>query len=78
MLTTVNNMYVVPYAFVVGSLMYVVLYTHPDIAHVGSVVSHFMSKLGKEHWKAVHWILRYLQGKSKYGLMFDQRATNLG
>lgn len=68
----------VPYACAVGSLMYAMVCTRPDIAHAVSVVSRFISKLGKEHWKAVQWILWYLRGTSKYGLMFDQRVANLG
>jgi len=43
----------VPYACVVGSLMYAMVCTHLDIAHVVSVLSHFVLKPGKEHWKAV-------------------------
>jgi len=66
----------VPYACAVGNLMYAIVCTRPDIAHAVSVVSRFMSKPGKEHWKAVQWILRYLRGTSKFGLMFDQRAAN--
>jgi len=68
----------VSYACAVGSLMYAMVCTRPDIAHAVNVVSRFMSKPGKEHWKAVQWILRYLRGTSKFGLMFDQRAANLG
>jgi hypothetical protein len=68
----------VPYACAVGSLMYTMVCRHPDIAHVVSVVSHFMSKPSKEHWKVVQWILHYLRGTSTYGLMFDQKAVNPG
>lgn len=68
----------VPYACAVGSLMYAMVCTRLDIAHAVSVVSRYMSKLDKEHWKVVQWILRYLRGTSKYGLMFDQRAANPG
>ena len=67
----------VSYACDVGSLMYAMICTRPDIAHAVNVVSRFMSKPGKEHWKAVQWILRYLRHTSKFGLMFDQRAANL-
>jgi len=66
----------VPYAYVFGSLMYVVVCTCLDTAHAGSVVGCFTSKQGKEHWKAVQWILRYVQGTSKYGLVFGE--TNPG
>ena len=43
----------VPYASAVGSLMYAMVCTRPDIAHAVGVLSRFMSKLGKEHWPAV-------------------------
>ena len=39
----------VPYASAVGSLMYAMVYTRPDIVHVVEVLSKFMSKPGKEH-----------------------------
>lgn len=43
----------VPYAQVVGSLMYAMVCTKTDIAYVVSVVSRFMSDPGKEHWDAI-------------------------
>ena len=52
----------VPYALAVGSLMYAMVCTRPDIAHAVGVVSRYMNNLGKEHWMAVKWILRYLRG----------------
>ena len=63
-----NEMQKIPYALVVGSLMYVMVCTRPDIAHVVGVVSRFLSDSGKEHWATVKWILRYLQGTSKMSL----------
>ena len=39
----------VPYASVVGSLMYAMVYTRLDIAHVIGVVSRFLANPGKEH-----------------------------
>eukprot|EP00253_Pinus_taeda_P034959 PITA_34959 len=52
----------VPYASAVGSLMYAMVCTRPDIAHAVGVVSGYMNNPGKEHWMAVKWILRYLKG----------------
>ena len=37
----------VPYASTVGSLMYVMLCTRPDIAQAVGVIGKFMSNLGK-------------------------------
>ena len=39
----------VPYASVVGSLMYVMICTWPDIAHSIGVMSWFLSNPGKKH-----------------------------
>ena len=43
----------VPYTYVVGSLMYAMVCTRPDIAHVVGVVSRFLTNPGKEHWEAL-------------------------
>ena len=59
-----------PYASAVGSLMYAMVCTRPDIAHVVGVVIRFLSNPSKEHWTAVKWILRYLRGTSKTCLCF--------
>eukprot|EP00253_Pinus_taeda_P012446 PITA_12446 len=58
----------VPYASAVGSLMYAMVCTRPDIAHAVGVLSRFTSKPGKEHWTAVKRVFRYLRGTSDYGL----------
>eukprot|EP00253_Pinus_taeda_P006519 PITA_06519 len=68
-----EDMSCVPHASVVGSLMYTMVYTRPDIAHAVGVLSRFMSKLGKEHWIAVKQVFRYLHGTSDYGLCYQGR-----
>ena len=57
-----NEMSSMPYSFAVGSLMYTMIFTRPDIVHVVATASRFLSNPGKEHWGAVKWILRYLKG----------------
>jgi len=47
----------VPYASVVGSLMYAMVCTRPDLVYAISTVSRFMSNSGKQHWEAVKWVL---------------------
>jgi len=54
----------------VGSLMYVMVCTRPDIAHAMGLVSRFLSNPGKEHWEAMKWIFRYLRGTSNLCLCF--------
>ena len=66
----------IPYASAIGSLMYAMVCTRPDIAHAVGVVSRFMSTPGREHWEAVKWILRYRKGSSTSALVF--RKSELG
>eukprot|EP00253_Pinus_taeda_P013035 PITA_13035 len=63
----------VPYASAVGSLMYAMVCTRPDIAHAVGVLSRFMSKPGKEHWTTEKRDFRYLRGTSDYGLCYQGR-----
>ena len=57
--------------------MYSVVCTRPDIAHAVGVVSKYMNNPGKEHWKAVQWILRYLRGTTSHALCFGGSDTVL-
>ncbi|KAH9791940.1 CCHC-type domain-containing protein [Citrus sinensis] len=65
----------VPYANAVGCLMYVMVLTRPDIAHVVSVVSRYMAQPGEDHWKAVKWILRR-RSLTGYLFMLNGCAVN--
>jgi len=62
----------VPYSSAVGSLMYAMVCTRPDIGYAVGVVSRFLSNPRKEHWSAVKWILRYLKGTAKKCLCFGK------
>ena len=62
----------VPYSNAVGSLMYAMVCTRPDISHAVGTVSRYMHNPGKEHWKAVKWILRYIQKTLDVGLIFKK------
>ncbi|KAL3835280.1 hypothetical protein ACJIZ3_003671 [Penstemon smallii] len=67
----------IPYASAVGSLMYAMVCTRPDIAHAVGIVSRFLSNPGKEHWEAVKWIMRYLRGSSDLRLCFGSEKPTL-
>lgn len=62
----------VPYASAVGSLMYAMVGSRPDIAHAVGVVSRFMGNPSRAHWEAVKWILRYIHGTTSFGLWFKK------
>lgn len=63
----------IPYASVVGSLMYAMVATRPDLAHSVGVVSRYMSNPGKRHWDAMRGILRYLRGTSVLSLCYGEQ-----
>ena len=54
----------IPYLSAVGSLMYAMMCTRPDI-------SRYQCNLGQEHWKEIKRILRYLKGKTNYSLCYQ-------
>src|SRR4051812_20314522 len=51
----------VPYASAIGSTMYAMLCTRPNVAHAISLTSRYQSDPSLEHWKAVNNILKYLR-----------------
>ena len=61
----------VPYASVVGSLMYAMMCTRPDICFDVGHFSRCQSNPGREHWKAVKRIMRYLKGTMDYCLVYQ-------
>ncbi|KAE8686521.1 Protein STRUBBELIG-RECEPTOR FAMILY 1 [Hibiscus syriacus] len=60
----------VPYASAVGSLMFAMICTRPDIAQAVGVVSRYMVNPGKEHWNTVKRIMRYIKGTSNVALCY--------
>lgn len=62
----------VPYASVVGSLMYAQVCTRPDIAFVVNVLGRYLSDPGQAHWVAAKKVLRYLQRTKNFMLVYKQ------
>ena len=60
----------IPYASAIGSLMYAMLCTRPDIAHAVSVASRYQSNLDEEHWTSMKCILKYLRRTKDMMLIF--------
>ncbi|KAE8715770.1 hypothetical protein F3Y22_tig00110160pilonHSYRG00432 [Hibiscus syriacus] len=71
-----EDMAKVSYSNVVGYLMYAMVCTRLDLAHVVSQVCKYMSKPGKQHWEAVKWIFRYLKGTVGHGIVFGSQRDN--
>ncbi|KAL0458466.1 UNVERIFIED_CONTAM: Retrovirus-related Pol polyprotein from transposon TNT 1-94 [Sesamum latifolium] len=62
----------VPYSNAIGSVMYLMVSTRPDIAYSVSCLSRFMSNPGSSHWEALKWLLRYLKGSVNNGIKFSK------
>ena len=62
----------IPYASAVGSLMYAMIATRPDIAFAVGVVSRYMANRGKKHWEAVKGVMRYLKGTRSLCICFGK------
>jgi len=52
----------VPYASAVGSLMYAMVCTRPNLSQAISMINRYMHDPGKGYWEAVKWVLRYIKG----------------
>ena len=71
-----EQMRLIPYASVVGSIMYANVCTRPDIAYIAGMLGRYQSNPGLDHWKAAKKVLRYLQGTKDYRLTY-KRSNNL-
>ena len=71
--TTANNsneVNVKLYQQMVGSLMYIVIGTQPDIAFMVIHLSQFLTKPTKKHFDAIKHVFRYLKGTRDIRLSF--------
>ncbi len=61
----------VPYRQAIGSLMYLMITTRPDIAYaIGKLSQH--NQTPRDHdWVAVKRVLRYISGTRDYGILYD-------
>jgi hypothetical protein len=61
-----------PYRELVGSLMFLMLNTRPDISTAVNYYSRFQSEPKHSHWIGLKRILRYLQGTASHGLFYPR------
>eukprot|EP00873_Tetraselmis_striata_P041013 jgi/Tetstr1/461277/TSEL_006404.t1 len=60
-----------PYQALVGSLLYAMVATRPDIAEAVSNLCRVMAKPEERHWQAAKRVLRYLKGTKTLRLTFS-------
>ncbi|GKB09485.1 retrotransposon protein, putative, ty1-copia subclass [Tanacetum coccineum] len=68
----VKRMQNVPYASAVGSIMYAVRCTRPDVAFAQNITSRFQQNPGEPHWTAVKTILKYLRNTKDMFLVYGR------
>ncbi|GJW54777.1 retrotransposon protein, putative, ty1-copia subclass [Tanacetum coccineum] len=66
----VKRMQNVPYASAVGSIMYAVRCTRPDVAFTQNLTSHFQLNPGEPHWTTLKKILKYLRNTKDMFLVY--------
>ncbi|GJU27552.1 hypothetical protein Tco_1166173 [Tanacetum coccineum] len=62
----------VPYTLAVGSIMYAMTCTRPNVSLAFSMVSRHQQNPGKGHWKVVKNILKYLRNSKDRFLVYDR------
>ncbi|XP_035545683.1 secreted RxLR effector protein 161-like [Juglans regia] len=64
----------IPYASMVGSIMYAMVCSRPHLTYAVSLVSRFMSNPRKPHWHAIKWVFQYLSGSRSLGVKFGKNV----
>ncbi|KAH9678657.1 hypothetical protein KPL71_025802 [Citrus sinensis] len=67
----IERMRRVPYADAVGSLVYAMLCTMPDICFAVGMVSRYQFNPGPQYWTAVKHIIKYLKRTKNYMLVYS-------
>jgi hypothetical protein len=57
--------------------MYAMVCCCPDLSYAMNHISRYMSNPGKEHWRSVQWIFRYLRGTADSCLKFERTDKGL-
>jgi hypothetical protein len=65
----------VPYREAVGSLMYLMTCTRPDLASAVGFLSRYLSSPGRRHWEAVQRVLQYVNCTRSYGITYRREAS---
>ena len=60
----------IEYAQIIGSLMYLMNCTRPDIAYAVGRLSRYTQSPNQDHWTTIRRVLKYLRGTINYGLCF--------
>ena len=68
----------VPYANVVGSLMYTMVCTRLNIANVVGLLRRYEETPGKEHWTTIKRVFKYLHGTIDLEIFYHGNYEEVG
>lgn len=68
----------IPYASIIGSLMYAQTCIGPDIGYTIGMLGRYQSNLDLDYWKAAKKVLRYLQGMKDHMLTRSNHLKVIG
>lgn len=71
-----QQMMEIPYANIVGSIMYSMVCSRPDLAYALSIVSRFISNSRITHWHVVKGLMRYIKGCVKKGIAYYKKQVS--
>jgi hypothetical protein len=60
----------------IGSVIYTMLGTQPDISFAITILSQYSSNPGEEHWTAINRLLRYLNSTKHFKLVYDGNSKS--
>jgi hypothetical protein len=60
----------------IGSVMYAMLGTRPDISFAITILSQYSSNPGEGHWAAINRLLRYLNATKHFKLVYDGNSKS--
>ena len=65
------------YRKVIGSLIYLMTCTRPDISYSVSILSRFLQEPRELHWRFLKWLLKYVSTTREFSLTFhkDKETT---
>ena len=67
----------IPYSNAIGTVMFSMISTRPDLAYSISLLSRYMSNPGKEHWNALKHLLKYINSSLHAGLCYKNWSNTL-
>ena len=65
------------YQSIIGSLLYIMLGTRPDISYAVTLLTQFAANPSREHLEKAKYIMRYLKANNTCSIIFDGKS-NLG